>query len=157
MGEQFPAILFSSAPVNKQGNQRKQTFRYPNTSIISWTSWCPTPSCAAISLTVSYPSVLSDELVDFLLVVLSCSSSRSATARLIGDVRVSVLKMFHPPSDTAGTHAGINTHTTKSLVGDSCRVSLFYKKFNDSKLSKQHVGTAIFSQCITGIQEVRMR
>jgi hypothetical protein len=38
-----------------------------------------------------------------LLVALSCSSSGSTTARLIGDVRVSVLKMFHPPSDTAGT------------------------------------------------------
>jgi hypothetical protein len=50
-----------------------------------------------------YPSILSDEFVDFLLVALSCSSSRSTTARLIGDVRVSVLKMFHPPSDTAGT------------------------------------------------------
>jgi hypothetical protein len=49
-----------------------------------------------------YPSVLSDELVDFLLVALSCSSSRSTTARLIGDVHVSVLKMFQPPSDTAG-------------------------------------------------------
>jgi hypothetical protein len=43
-----------------------------------------------------YPSVLCDELVDFLLVALSCISSRSTTARLIGDVRVSVLKMFHP-------------------------------------------------------------
>jgi hypothetical protein len=32
---------------------------------------------------------------------------------LIGDVRFSLLKMFHPPSETAGTHAGISTHTTK--------------------------------------------
>jgi hypothetical protein len=79
-----------------------------------------------------YPSVLSDELVDDLLVALSCSSSRSTTARLIGDVRVSVLKTFHPPSDTAGTLAGISTHTTKSLVHDFYRVSLFHKKFNDS-------------------------
>jgi len=29
----------------------KQTFWYPKTSII-WNAWCPTPSCAAISLTV---------------------------------------------------------------------------------------------------------
>jgi hypothetical protein len=67
-----------------------------------------------------YPSALSDELVDFLLVALSCSSSRSTTARLIGDVRVSVLKMFHPLSDTAGTHTGISRHTMKSLKNDSC-------------------------------------
>jgi hypothetical protein len=45
-----------------------------------------------------------------LLVALSCSSSRSITARLIGDVRVSVLKMFHPPSDTVGPQADISTH-----------------------------------------------
>jgi hypothetical protein len=60
-----------------------------------------------------YPSVLSDELVDFLLVMLSCSSSRSTTARLIGDVRVSVHKMPHPPSDTADTHVDISIHTKK--------------------------------------------
>jgi hypothetical protein len=71
-----------------------------------------------------YPSVLSDELVDFLLVALSCSSSRSTTVLLFDDLRVSVLKMFHPPSDTAGTHADISIHTTKSLVDDSCRVSV---------------------------------
>jgi hypothetical protein len=86
-----------------------------------------------------YPSVLSDELVDFLLAALSCSSSRSTTAQLIRDVRVSVLKMFHPPSDTADTHAGISIHSTKSLVDDCCRVSLFHKKFNDSTLTKRHV------------------
>jgi hypothetical protein len=91
-----------------------------------------------------YPSVLSDELVDFLLVALSCISSRSTTARLIGDVRVSVLKMFHPPSDTTDTHADISIHTTKSLVDDCCRLSLFHMKFNDSTLTKQHVGDSHF-------------
>jgi hypothetical protein len=88
------------------------------------------------SFSECYPSVLSDELVDFLPVAPSCSCSRSTTARLIGDVRVSVLKMFHPPSDSAGTHADISTHTTKSLVGESSRVSFFHKKFNDSTLTK---------------------
>jgi hypothetical protein len=92
------------------------------------------------SFSACYISVLSDELVDFLLVTLSCSSSRSTTARLIGDVRVSVLKMFHPPSDTADTHADISIHTTKSLVDDCCRVSLLKKKFNDSTLTKRHFG-----------------
>jgi hypothetical protein len=83
-----------------------------------------------------YPSDLSDDLVDFLLVALSCSSSLSTTERLIGDVRVSVLKMFHQPSDTAGTHADISIHTMKSLVDDFCRVSFFHTKFNDSTLTK---------------------
>jgi hypothetical protein len=41
----------------------------------------------------------------------------SPIARLIGDARVSVLKMFHPPSDTAGTHAAISIHIAKLLVG----------------------------------------
>jgi hypothetical protein len=66
-----------------------------------------------------YPSVFSDELVDFLLVVLSCSSSRSTNVRLIGDVGFSVLKMFHPPSDTAGTHAGISIHITVLISQES--------------------------------------
>jgi hypothetical protein len=90
-------------------------------------------------------SALSDDIVDFLLVALSCSSSRSTTARLIGDVRVSVIKMFHPLSDTVGTHAVISRHTAKSLVDDSCRVSLFHKKFNDRTLTKDMSVTAILS------------
>jgi hypothetical protein len=89
-----------------------------------------------------YLSVFSDELVDFLLVALSCSSSLSTTARLIGDVDVSVLKMFHSISDTASTHADISIQTTKSLVDDSCRLSLFHK-FSDSMLMK-HVGDSHF-------------
>jgi hypothetical protein len=101
MGGQFPAVLCSSVLVNQRGTQQERTFRYPKISIISWTAWCPTPSCAAISLTVILRSCLM--IVDFLLVALSCSSSWPTTARLIGDVLVSVLKMFHPPSDTADT------------------------------------------------------
>jgi hypothetical protein len=58
MGEQFPAVLCSSVPVNKRGTQRAQTFRYPKISIIPWTAWCPTPSCAAISLNVILRSCL---------------------------------------------------------------------------------------------------
>jgi hypothetical protein len=108
-----------------------------------------------------YPSVLSDELVDFLLVLLSCSSSLSTTERLIGDVRVSVLKMFHPPSDTADTHADISTHTTESLIDDFCRVSLFPKKFNDSALTKRHVNDshflAVHDRNLTGAHELILR
>jgi hypothetical protein len=91
-----------------------------------------------------YPSVLSDELVDFLLVALICSKSLPNTARLIGDVRFAVLKMFHPPSDTADTHADIPIHTTKSLIDDFCRFSLFRMKFSDSTLTKRHVGDSYF-------------
>jgi hypothetical protein len=72
-----------------------------------------------------------------------CCSSRPTTARLIGDVRVSVLKMSRPPCDTAGTHADISIHIMKSLIDDCCRVSLFHKKFNDNALTK-HVGDSYF-------------
>jgi hypothetical protein len=52
MGEQFPVILCSSVPAGKWGTQWEQTFWNSIISIISWTAWCPTPSCAATSLTV---------------------------------------------------------------------------------------------------------
>jgi hypothetical protein len=42
--------------------------------------------------------------------------------------------MFHPPPDIADTHADISIHTTKSLVDDCCRVSLFHKNFNEPRL-----------------------
>jgi hypothetical protein len=74
----------------------------------------------------------------FLLLALSCSSSRSTTARLIGDVCFSVLKIFHSLSDLADTHADISIHTTKSLVDDFCQVSLFHKKFHESTMTKHH-------------------
>jgi len=77
----------------------------------------PTPSCAAIS---DCFLVLSDELVDFLLVALSCSSSWAIAVQLISDIYVSVLKMFKPLSHTAGTHAGVSIHSMKLLTGDSC-------------------------------------
>jgi hypothetical protein len=73
----------------------------------------PLPSYAAIFLTAIQSVQLSDVIVDFLFVGLSCSSSRSTTARLIGAVLFSVLKMFHPTSNTAGTDEGVSIHTTK--------------------------------------------
>jgi hypothetical protein len=48
--------------------------------------------------------------------------------------------MFHPP-DSADTHGDIFIQTTKLLLDDCCRVSLFHKKFNDSTLTKRHVCT----------------
>jgi hypothetical protein len=50
--------LCSSVPASKQGFQREQIFHYPKIYIISWTAWCPTPNCAAISLTVILQSCL---------------------------------------------------------------------------------------------------
>jgi hypothetical protein len=50
--------------------------------------------------------------------------------------------MFHPPSDTAGTHAaGISIHTTKSLVDDSCRVSPLSQEI---QWTKRHAGDSHF-------------
>jgi hypothetical protein len=42
------------------------------------------------------------------------------------------------------THADISIHTTKSLVDDCCRVSVFHKKFKDCALTKRHVGESHF-------------
>jgi hypothetical protein len=123
MGEQFTAILCFS--VTKWGTQWEQIFQYPRIFIISWT-------CAFLWL-LSF--ILSDELIDFFLVALSCSSSWLTTVQLIGNVHVSFLKMFHPPFHTAG----IPIYTTKLLVDDSCWVSFFHKKFSDSTLTKQHI------------------
>jgi len=80
-------------------------------------------------------------MLTILLVALSCNSSWSTTAQLLGDIWISICEMLHLPSDSAGTNAGIYMHTMKSLVDDSCKVSLFHKKFNDILM------TAIFLQC----------
>jgi len=47
---------------------------------------------------------------------------------LTGDVIVPALKMFHPLSDTASTHADISLCTLKSYVIIRCGY-LFLKKF----------------------------
>jgi hypothetical protein len=65
-------------------------------------------------------------------------------ARLTGDVYISILKMFHPPFNTAGTHAGNSIHIMKSFIDDSCQVSLFHEKFKDSTLTKLHFATSHF-------------
>jgi hypothetical protein len=66
-----------------------------------------------------------------------------------GDVRVSSFKMFHPPSDTADTHAAISRHTTKSLVDDSWRVSL-RRNSKKARWRNYMSVTPIFSQCMDG-------
>jgi hypothetical protein len=69
--------------------------------------------------------------------------------------------MFHPPSDTAGTHTDISIHTTKSLVDDFCRISLFHKKFSDSRLTKRHGGDshflAVYGGNIKGVYAMILR
>jgi hypothetical protein len=101
MGEQFPAVLLN-CDVQCEASCFHVFFLVPHFAPLE-----ATLQSSAISL-LSFGLV--DELVDVLLVALSCSSSPSTTARLIGDVRVSVLKMFHPPSDTADTQADISIH-----------------------------------------------
>jgi hypothetical protein len=76
MGEQFPAVLCSSVPVNKRGTQRQQTFAYPKISIIFWTAWCPTSSCAAISLTVILRSCVMSSFIDHGVADRRCQSFR---------------------------------------------------------------------------------
>jgi hypothetical protein len=124
MGEQFPTVLFnclqgqfSSSDVF-HGNKLSDTLKSPSS-----------PGLHGAPLQAAF---------EFLLLALNCRSSQSTTARLIGDVHVSVLKMFHPTSDIAGTHAGISIHTTKSLADDSCRLSLFNKKFGDNTLTTKY-------------------
>ena len=50
-----------------------------------------------------------------------------------------ILKMFHPPSNTARTHAHTSISTLKSLVNFLSRDFLFHKEFDDSTLAKRHI------------------
>jgi hypothetical protein len=47
---------------------------------------------------------------------------------------------------SAGIHADISRHITKSRVDDSCRVSFSQKKFKDSTMTKRHVGDKSLSR-----------
>jgi hypothetical protein len=56
---------------------------------------------------------------------------------LIADVHVSIFKVLYPPSDTAGTHAGISVHMTMSSL-DICSWAVFLlKEFNQRMLAKK--------------------
>jgi hypothetical protein len=91
-----------------------------------------------------YPSVLSDELVDFLLVALSCSSSRSTTERLIGDVRVPSLKCFtHLLTLLAPMQTSPYTPLSRSQMIPA-EFLIFHKEFNKGMLTKRHVGDSHF-------------
>ena len=47
--------------------------------------------------------------------------------------------MFHPPSNTARTHAHTSISTLKSLVNFCSRDFLFHKEFDDGTVVKRHV------------------
>jgi len=127
--------------LSKRGIQQEQIFRYPKISIISWTAWCSTPSYSSVPLTVILGS---DEVVDFF----SCCAQLQQfwVDHSSADRRYSflVLKVFHPPSDNAGTHAVISRHTTKSVVDDFTRNWMTACWRNDMSV------TFIFWQCMTG-------
>jgi hypothetical protein len=95
-----------------------------------------------------YPSFLSHDLDEILLVALSCKSSLSAKERLNVDVCVSVLKMFPPRSDTAGTLAGIYVH--HEFARRWLLPGFPLKRNSITALQRNDVSvTAIFSQCMT--------
>jgi hypothetical protein len=145
MGEQFPAILCSSVPMTKQGTNlpiSKNLHHLLDCMVPYFKLCCSFSDC--------YPLVLSDVLINFLLVAFICSSSRSTIVQLISDVHVPVVKMFYPPSGITGTHAGITIHTKKSLVDNSCWVSLFHKNSMTAH-GQNGMLAAIFSQCMMGM------
>jgi len=71
-----------------------------------------------------HSSVPFDEHVTFLPVAFSYFASPSTTKWLVSDVHVSICTVLHPHSDTSGTHAGISTHTMKSLTDPGSSVLL---------------------------------
>jgi hypothetical protein len=83
--------------------------------------------------------VLFNECVNFLLVGFSYGTFWLTTAWVIDTVRISILHVFHPPSDTAGTHPGTSIHKKnwmKSPV-DVCSLTvLLHKEFNHCMLVK---------------------
>ena len=58
--------------------------------------------------------------------------------------------MFHPPSNTARTHAQTSISTLKSLVNFCSRDFLFHKEFDDSTLAKRHIVVGHFVRSDTG-------
>jgi hypothetical protein len=57
-GRTVPSRFVFLCTRKQTGNPTETNFPISQTSIISWTAWCPTPSCAAISLNVILRSCL---------------------------------------------------------------------------------------------------
>lgn len=57
-----------------------------------------------------------DKLITSLLALLGRVCSRATATWLVVDAGVSILKVFHTPSNTARPRAHISIHTPKSLV-----------------------------------------
>jgi hypothetical protein len=68
--------------------------------------------------------------------VFSCEASQLTIEWLIGHVNVSVFKVFHSPSDTAGTPAVISLHMTELSIDVCSCVVLLHKEFNHCILAK---------------------
>jgi hypothetical protein len=62
-----------------------------------------------------------DAYISFLLIAFCRGDSRLTAVREIGDVPVTIFKVFQPMSNTAGTHAGISIDMTKSIKDVSSR------------------------------------
>jgi hypothetical protein len=62
-----------------------------------------------------HPLVFCDEYINFLLIAVCGDCSWSNAAKQIGDAPLSIFKVFHLTSHTAGTHTGITINMTKSI------------------------------------------
>jgi len=94
--------------------------------------------------------------VNILLVSFTCGTSCSTSVWLISDCCVSIFKMFHPPSDTAGTEAGISIHT-KKLPTDACSELFSFTRNSFTACWQNYMSlTAILSQWIVGTLVVFM-
>jgi hypothetical protein len=92
MEEQFPAVLLNCP--RGQNCSVRHLILLKDDSFLLRTFFTKRHSKLRCSCTDGYTLVLSDELVDFLLVALSCSSSLSTTARLMAMSVFPSLKCF---------------------------------------------------------------
>jgi len=74
--------------------------------------------CQAVLQFPCHLAVLFHEHVNFQLTTFSCGASWSTTAWLMGDVCVSIFKVFHSSSDSIGSHSqGIQSlHVSKKSI-----------------------------------------
>ena len=72
-------------------------------------------------------------------VELLSSHPKTLTHCFLNCLRFPIFKMFHPPSNTARTHAHTSISTLKSVVNFCSRDFLFHKELDDSTLAKRHI------------------
>ena len=98
----------------------------------------------------SQTPLIFNDLIHCLLVVFIGGCSKATAPRLIFDARVPIFKIFHPSSNTAGTHAHTSISTLKYLVNFCSWDFLFNKGFDYSTLAKQHIVVGHFVRSDTG-------